>query len=215
MSTTSIDRCYGLRRSLKKRNESRMILSHETKKSASERFHTNKQSETNKKHTVNYDNVGWDKKRLLDEVQKNIKENKLINWSEIGSRFEINNKNNELAKNRGQIAKEFVRNEGVEVESITRKRKNENPIIRRCKKRIQGTEFSFPTETTNNVLRQIIQSKIDDGEYNMGIPILPNNVLRQIIQSRIDDGEYNMEYNMDIPILSNNNKQCSKTNHTK
>ena len=98
MSTTSIDHCYGLRRSLKKRNESRMILSYETKKSARERFHTNKQSETNKKHTVNYD-VGWDKKRLLDEVQKNIKENKLINWSEIGSRFEINNKNNELAKN--------------------------------------------------------------------------------------------------------------------
>ena len=80
-----------------------------------------------------------------------------------------------MAKNRGQIAKEFVRNEGVEVESITRKRKNENPIIRR-KKRIQGTEYSFPTETTNNVLRQIIQSKIDDGEYNMGIPILSNNV---------------------------------------
>ena len=48
MSTTPIDRCYGLRRSLKKRNESRMILSYETKKSASERFHTNKQSETNK-----------------------------------------------------------------------------------------------------------------------------------------------------------------------
>ena len=41
--------------------------------------------------------------------------------------------------------------------------------------------------------------------------ITTNNVLRQIIQSRIADGEYNMG----IPILSNNNKQCSKTNHTK
>ena len=53
--------------------------------------------------------MGWDKKCLLDEIQENIKRNKLINWSEIGSRFEINNKNNELAKNRWQIAKEFVR----------------------------------------------------------------------------------------------------------
>ena len=33
MSATSIDRCYGLRTSLKKRNESRILLSYETKES--------------------------------------------------------------------------------------------------------------------------------------------------------------------------------------
>ena len=35
---------------------------------------------------------------------------------------------------------------------------------------------------SNNVLRQIIQSKIDDGEYNMGIPILSNNVKKILIK---------------------------------
>ena len=65
------------------------------------------------------------------ELKKSIKENELINWNEIGSRFEI--KNNELSKNRGQITKEFVRTQGIDVESITRKRKNQNQIIRRWK----------------------------------------------------------------------------------
>ena len=48
--------------------------------------------------------------------------------------------------------------------------------IKWCKRRIQGTEFSFPTETTNNVVRQNIQSKIDGGDYDLGIPILSNPV---------------------------------------
>ena len=104
----------------------KILLSYETKESASERL-----TPTNKSHTVNYDNVTWNKKHLFDEINKNIKENELINWNEIGSRFEIKNKNNEWAKNRGQIAKEFVRNQGIDVGSINRKRKN--PIIQRCK----------------------------------------------------------------------------------
>ena len=179
-SVTSVTRCYGMRTSLKKRNESRMLLSYETKESASERL-----TPTNKSHTVNYDNVTWNKKHLLDKVKKSIKENELINWNEIGSRFDIKKNNNELAKNIGQIAQEFVRNKGIDVESITRKRKNQNQIIRRCKRRIQGTEFSFPTETTNNVLRQHIQSKIDGGEYDLGIPILSNPVKKyKMVKSR-------------------------------
>ena len=74
MSVTSVARCYGMRTSLKKRNESRMLLSYETKESASERL-----TPTNKSHTVNYDNVTWNKKPLLDKVKKSIKENELIN----------------------------------------------------------------------------------------------------------------------------------------
>ena len=70
MSATSVALCYGFRTSLKKRNESRMLLSYETKESASERL-----TPTNKNHTVNYDNVTWNKKHHLDEASKSIKEN--------------------------------------------------------------------------------------------------------------------------------------------
>ena len=42
--------------------------------------------------------------------------------------------------------------------------------------------FQYYQITTNNVLRQIIQSKIADGEYNMGIPILSNNVKKIVIK---------------------------------
>ena len=100
MSETSVAQCYGLRRSLKKRNESRMLLSYETKESASERL-----TPINKNHTVNYDNVTWNKKHLLDEINKSIKKNEVINWNEIGSRFGIKNKNNELAKIEGKLLK--------------------------------------------------------------------------------------------------------------
>ena len=77
-----------------------------------------------------------------------------------------------MAKNRGLIVKEFVRNQGIDVESISRKRKNQNQIIQHCKEESRLLNFLSPNEKTNNVLRQNIQSKIDGDEYDLGIPIL-------------------------------------------
>ena len=56
----------------------------------------------------------------------------------------------------GKLQKNLLEMKVLKSKVSLEKEKNENPIIRRCKKRIQGTEFSFPTET-NNVLRQIIK----------------------------------------------------------
>ena len=60
-------------------------------------------TQTNKNHTVNYEKVTRYKKHLLDEVRKYVTENEQINWSEIGSRLEGKNKNNELIKNLREI----------------------------------------------------------------------------------------------------------------
>ena len=62
----------------------------------------------------------WDKEGMKDEINGYADET-LVNWSELARRFQIKNKNEELAQNGGQIAMEWLKS-GVNVEKIQEKK---------------------------------------------------------------------------------------------
>jgi hypothetical protein len=53
----------------------------------------------------------WDKKALMEEVSGY--ENGVVNWSELARKYQVKNKNGELAKNGGQIVQEYLKSQGV------------------------------------------------------------------------------------------------------
>ena len=59
----------------------------------------------------------------------------------------------EIVKNGGQITKEYVNCQGINVDSISKKRKNGNAIVRKCKKRLISTRVSVPVDCSNIQLK--------------------------------------------------------------
>ena len=71
-------------------------------------FETSTTPKRNKCHTPKLDDVSWNKEELLRELQT-WPTNTLINWSEIARKHQI------PGRNRGQIAKEIARMNGIDV----------------------------------------------------------------------------------------------------
>ena len=75
----------------------------------------------------------WDKEALLEEVKGC--DNDIINWSELARRYQVKNKNGELAKNGGQIVQEYLMAQDVDVERFKkRKADSDGNRIRKKKK---------------------------------------------------------------------------------
>lgn len=53
-------------------------------------------------------------------------ENHKINWSELTTRYNLSNKSGNLATNGGQIIKEWLISENIDVEKFSTKRKCDN-----------------------------------------------------------------------------------------
>lgn len=89
-----------------------------------------------KDHTGDLFSLVWDKEVLKAEGE-GYNENHLINWKELASRYNVCNKSGQLAKNGGQIVKEWLVSQGVDVTRFNRtKRQNEDaPVIRKKKER--------------------------------------------------------------------------------
>ena len=84
------------------RQRERLAMSFERKEEAAERTRQQKWEEQ-KSPVGKFANMEWDKEGMKDEVNGYADET-LVNWSELARRFQIKNKNGELAQNSGQIA---------------------------------------------------------------------------------------------------------------
>ena len=94
----------------------------------------------------------------------------MVNWSELARRFQIKNKNGELAQNGGQIAMEWLKSEGVNVKRFRKKRRAGNDAnIRRKLRKGAGSEITLPCPETNG--------KVLSGEIHVGEPIVPRKVI--------------------------------------
>ena len=87
----------------------------ESKGDAAERTKEQKQQGKQKSPVGKFANMEWDKQGMKDEVNS-YGDDTLVNWSELARRFQIKNKTGELAQNGGQIAIEWLKSEGVNVE---------------------------------------------------------------------------------------------------
>jgi hypothetical protein len=177
-----MNRCFGGGQSLSGWQRSRLALSCESKAAAKQRkeeLELNETPETklkNKDHTGDLSSVVWDKEALKAEVE-GYNENHLINWKELASRYNVCNTSGQLAKNGGQMVKEWLVSQGVDVTRFRTKRQNEDaPVIRRKKRKGPGGEISLPTEISVDQLKEKLSNKIQSGEYTIGEMIVPKKV---------------------------------------
>ena len=71
-----------------------------------------------------------------------------INFSDL-AQHGVKNNNNEFPKNGGQIVKMFLQEYGINFDSLNYKNKSAAVHFRRKKRRIDGIDFSIPTDVTN------------------------------------------------------------------
>jgi hypothetical protein len=58
--------------------------------------------------------MAWDKEALLQEVN-GYSSDHVVNWSELAWRYEVKNRNGEIARNGGQIVQDSLKSQGVDV----------------------------------------------------------------------------------------------------
>lgn len=179
-------RCLGARQSFAERNRERLDMAFETRDAARERVESQAKAEKEGKrkgkiHTGNFQKMTWDKEGLRQEVES-YEDGKQINWAELARNYKITNKKGQVAKNGGQIAKECLILEGLNLHRFKRPSTTEDPArIRRKKRRGPGGEISLPTPETNVELKEKIKLKVQSGEYTIGELIVPRKVLQTFV----------------------------------
>lgn len=129
-----------------------------------------------KDHTGDLSHILWDKDSMKLEVE-GYEDNHLINFKELASRFNVKNKSGQLASNGGQIVKEWLISEGVDVKRFRTKRKSEDAhIVRRKIRRGAGVEISVPMEISVQQLKEKLTDKLKSKEYTIGEMIVPKKV---------------------------------------
>ena len=86
----------------------------------------------------------------------------------------MKNKAGALPSNSGQVVKEFLEKKGTDLKKFDYKGKGKT-IMRRSKRRINGTKVSIPTEPTNKKIKQNMKTKITSGDYAIGELITPQS----------------------------------------
>ncbi len=147
-------------------------MSHESYENAKLRYEEKLRTVTTKKSPVGkFENMDWDKKALMEEVSGYG----VVNWSELARKYEVKNKNGELAKNGGQIVQEYLKSQSVDVSKFRKRGADDDGgRIRKRMKRSAGGEITVPCPVTNKELK--LQQKILSGEYNIGELIVPRQV---------------------------------------
>ena len=165
-------RCYGSGQSLRGWQRNRLASSFETTVSAKERH------QKVKKRSRVAETVTWDTEALKEEVRSYDSE-KVVNWSELARKYDVKKANGEIANNGGQIIKDWLNSEGVDVNRFKRKHGQRDATmtnIRRKKRKSAGGEIAVPTDVTAEKLKEIMNKKIESGEYTVGQRIVPKTV---------------------------------------
>ena len=112
---------------------------------------------------------------MKEEVQGH-EDSTLINFTELATRYNVLNKSGQLASNRGQIVKQWLISEGVNINRFRTKRKSEDKVIKRKKRRGAGGEISVPNEVSVQELKRKLADKIKAKDYTIGEMIVPKKV---------------------------------------
>ena len=155
-----IDMVIGNRMSWSKYNKMRLSQSFETREEALLR--TTTKGIIERRHGVTTENLAIDKEALLQEANQ-WSPDQHINWSEVGNKYGL------TCHNRGQVIKEFLSGHGI---AVAQKRQRGN-IARRKRLKLPGGEISQPTHPTVKEEKQILQERVNSGQYMEGIAIEP------------------------------------------
>ena len=113
-----------------------------------------------KKHSPSFANVTWDKDKLKETISS-WPQGTRINWSNVARDHGI------PGKNAGQVAKEFVEREQMDLSHIaTPKRKQ---TIRPRRRKLPGTSVSIPSNPPINTVSENISSMVATGRFSLGV----------------------------------------------
>ena len=123
----------------------------------------------------NVDNREFEREKMKEEVES-YPDGIVVNWSDLASRHNITNTKGELAKNGGQIALEWLKKEGVDINRFKRKNDGSDTRVRRKKLRGQGGEITVATPQSIDKVKAEIRKKVSTGEFTVGQQIAPRTV---------------------------------------
>lgn len=83
-----------------------------------------------------------------------------------------------MAQNGGQIAMEWLKSEGVDVERFKKRRESDIGNIRKKMKKGVGGEITVPCPETSRKLQGKLKEKILSAEMNVGELVVPRKVNR-------------------------------------
>ena len=137
-------------------------------------FETSEQKRTTnptpeRKHSPQFENARWDKERVLADL-RDWPIGSIINWSEFARHHGI------PGKNGGQVAKEFAKENDIDVSKLDGRATSTR--IRARKLRIPGGDVSIPTHSTVEQIKKDWSQMIVDGSLTLGEPCHPHVLVR-------------------------------------
>ena len=121
-----------------------------------------KRSKPTKSHSPNFDNITWDKEKLLQDLQQLPPAPPPLNWQKFAREHGI------TGGNAGQVAKEFARKSGVNTERLDG-RSTDTPHQRVRRRKLLGGEISAPCTPTSDEVRSEWK-KLVEGEISLSSP---------------------------------------------
>ena len=126
--------------------------------------------------------VSWNSKECLNEVQMYDSEVKFINFTGLAKKYDMKNKEGNIPGNGGQVVKEFLIENGIDLSSFNYKSKDRNnENTRRCKRKIKGTSISLPCDPTNVKVKKELKRMVHEGNYSLGELIVPQKYKKVVL----------------------------------
>ena len=130
-------------------------------------------------HSPNFDNVEWNKDKLLSDLRQAELTSQNINWSACAREHGISSKNG------GQIVKEFATLNGLNVVALSKRCMAKRE--RKAKKKFPGNEISIPIPPTTIFVKEEWKKLVLSGQIHIGEPCAPYAITRYMsIKGRVE-----------------------------
>ncbi|XP_065653932.1 uncharacterized protein LOC136080770 isoform X2 [Hydra vulgaris] len=184
---TSVIRTYGKNISLRTRNNHRLITSMETFKQAEQRSYELKEKGVKKpKKHIGSSHAYKDQLNSCLEEVKVYQTGEKINYSDLARKYNIIDSESKMPKNGGQIVKEFLKENDVNLTSLSelkRRSGEKSPVIIRRKKRLTDLNVSFPQEETNAQVAAKLNLLVSENKYSLGELIAPQTFSKLVVRN--------------------------------
>ena len=168
----------------------RLSQSFETPQQKRERYQ--KQPFRQRKHSPKFDNVSWDKEKVQTDLQSWPQDEKM-NWSHFAREHGI------LAKNGGQIVKEFANEIGMDTTKFDGQPKQQR--MRARKLRMPGGEIAVPCHKTPQEVKADWDQMIQSQRLTLGEPCAPYTLTKySVVNGQLQKTEMEV-YGIKIPLL--------------
>jgi hypothetical protein len=112
-----------------------------------------------KTHSPDLSNVTWDKEKVKGTIA-NLPAGTVINWSQLAREHDV------PGKNAGQVVKEFVEREQIDMSHITTPKRK--PTFRPRRRKLPGTQVPIPSNPSISAVENEICFMITSGRFTLG-----------------------------------------------